>query len=253
MKKFVKKLLCVMLVVCVILPGVVFDVEVATATASTTDDKYNVSYDSSKYTIKWAARRKVYSYNQYGSMWSDLDKGDKLGSASIDIYYLEPKESREGEYYAIAGCRVLMNPVKVSGDVKGMSMLTHIGIETINDDSRECSPTLDTYDNEKVILIQNRDDNKYAIWDYDYEFKDGDVKWNEYLFSTSVVTAQVEYRLDDKPTDENFYDCIPKAIEYEIIFGAGDTKTGKVAKHFGFDSNWELSECVGKLDLKVAY
>lgn len=110
--------------------------------AISADDKVAVTYDTSKYTYLGISRVKVTCYSQYGSMWSDLDKGDKLGYALIRFYYLEPKNSAgNGAYYGITGVQVSMNPCDVAGDISGMSQLAKFGIKTINSASRVCSPT----------------------------------------------------------------------------------------------------------------
>lgn len=148
MKKLIKKCLSITLVVCVMASMMIVDVSLANAatfstTPSSPDDKFVVSYDSSKYTIYWVSRKKITSKSQYGSMWWNLDEDDKLGTATIRTYYLEPKSSVGGYYYAIAGCQVSMDPVDVAGDVTGMSQLADFRIKTINEDSRVCSPTVE--------------------------------------------------------------------------------------------------------------
>lgn len=150
MKVLLKKCLCMALVMCMIVPMMMFDASVVGAeekkfsTSKGADDKYYVSYDSSKYKIYWVSRKKVTARSQYGSMWSDLDKDDKLGTATIRAYYLEPKSAVDGSsYYAMAGCQISMDPEDVAGDVSGMSQMAHIKIKTPNEDSRVCSPTVE--------------------------------------------------------------------------------------------------------------
>lgn len=149
MKKLLKKCVCMTLVVCMMASMMISDASIVNAeekkfsnTSRSQDDKYYVSYDSSKYTIYWVSRKTVTLKSQYGSMWWDLDEGDTLGTATIRAYYLEPKSAVEGYYYAMAGCQISMDPQDVAGDVSGMSQLSHIKIDTINEDSRVCSPTV---------------------------------------------------------------------------------------------------------------
>lgn len=108
------------------------------------EERYDVVYDSSKYDIYWVCREEIVCKSDYGSMWRYLDKGDTLGSATIRMYYLEPKNKVNSCYYAMAGCKVDMDPVKVKGNVVGMSQMAEFGILTPNPDSRVCSPTADT-------------------------------------------------------------------------------------------------------------
>lgn len=108
------------------------------------EDKYEVAYDSSKYNIYWVARVSYTLKSQYGSMWRKLDKNDKLGTATIRLYYLEPKKDLDGKYYAISGCKINMDPLIVEGSVVGMSQLAEFGISTPNPSSRICSPTVES-------------------------------------------------------------------------------------------------------------
>lgn len=110
--------------------------------ANSPDDKFVVSYDSKKYKIYWVGRKTITFRSQYGSMWRNLDEDDKLGTATIRTYYLEPKKAVNKKYYAIAGSQVSMDPIDVAGDVTGMSQMADIRIKTINADSRVCSPTV---------------------------------------------------------------------------------------------------------------
>lgn len=154
MKKILKKCLCIILVMCSIFTKMMFEIPVVDA-AITSSDKYSVSYDSSKYTIFWITREKINCYSQYGSMWGDLDKGDKLGSATLRFYYLEPKSKTDGSYYAKAGCQISMDPTSVAGDVSGMSQLAKIGIKTPNADSRVCSPTVGILNVQKTKSVDS--------------------------------------------------------------------------------------------------
>lgn len=303
MKKLLKKCVCMTLVVCMMASMMISDASIVNAasfstTPSSPDDKFYVSYDSSKYTIYWVSRTKITSRSQYGSMWSDLDKGDKLGTATIRAYYLEPKSSTGGYYYAMAGCQISMDPssLRRTGDVFGMSQLAHIKIQTINEDSRVCSPTKEvlniqaskttsssgnftagtgvkynfstksweasgqfsfgntwgssssyTYNKTNVSLTQHNKDGVYAGWKYDYKSKDGDITWNEYLFSSSKVAGQVVYRLNGKPTYSNRANNIPVKLSYDIRFGAGDTSTGEVANRLGPSTNRDMSIMTGTI------
>ena len=119
----------------------------------TTQDEYSVTYDSSKYSIYWVSRRTINCKNQYRSMWKNLDKGNNLGTATIRMYYLEPKLPLNGVYYAMSGCKINMDPTKVKGSVYGMSQLAEFGIATPNKDSRVCSPTVES------LQIQATKDN----------------------------------------------------------------------------------------------
>ena len=107
-----------------------------------TEDKFSVSYDSSKYNIYWVSRKVIKCRSQHGSMWSNLDKGNLLGTATIKVYYLEPRGPVGYSYYATAGCQVSMNPVDLKGNVTGMAQMADFGIKTPNEDSRICSPTV---------------------------------------------------------------------------------------------------------------
>lgn len=146
MKKESKKLMCLMLVVVMLIATVQTEANAATESSFGTnkggDDKYSISYDDSKYKIYWSSRKKIVFNSQYGSTWLDLDKGDKLGTATIKAYYLEPLKSIGGEYYAMAGCQVSMDPVDLSDNVTGMSQLAEFKIGTRNPESRTCSPTV---------------------------------------------------------------------------------------------------------------
>ena len=79
-----------MLLLSLFLPTVFMESNVAKA-AYSPDDECKISYDSSKYTAVWMSRKKIIMRSQYGSMWKDLDEDDKLGSATIRFYYLQPK------------------------------------------------------------------------------------------------------------------------------------------------------------------
>lgn len=122
----------------------IMNICVQTYAATDADDSYYVSYDPEYYHKVVATRYKRYCYCQYGSMWSNLDKGDRLGSFTVRMYYLEPLKKADGKnYYAIAGCQVSMDPEDVRGYVTGMSQYALFGINTINEDSRVCSPNVD--------------------------------------------------------------------------------------------------------------
>lgn len=203
---------------------------------SSLNRKAVVSYDESKYQIYWTARVKITSRNQYGSGWSNLDEGDVLGTATINTYYLEPKESEEdGGYYAIAGCQVRMEPEEVDGNVKGMSQMAEFGLATENEDSRLCFPSIGTFDEPNIIFIQKDKNGDFASWSYDYKSKDGDVKCNSYLMSPNEVDGQVKFRINDK---SNY---IPGEMCYNIRFGAGNVDTGKVANRVGFSTKRDMS------------
>ena len=124
MKNKIKKCICMALVMCMATSMLIADVQNVQAVDFSTyyapEDTFEVSYDESKYTIFWASRKKITCKSQYGSMWGNLAKNDKLGTATIRIYYLEPKEKTGGYYYGTTGCQVSMNPVMVKGDVSGM-------------------------------------------------------------------------------------------------------------------------------------
>ena len=135
-----KRIISLLLVMCMVASIMIIDVK--KVHAASVQDKFTVYYDTSKYDIYWMARRSVTCYSQYGSMWSDLDEDDKLGSATIRTYYLKPKYKTGDKYYGKVGCQITMNPVSVAGDVVGMSQLAKIQILTPNSASRVCSPTV---------------------------------------------------------------------------------------------------------------
>ena len=110
-------------------------------TSFSTSDKPQVTYNKNAYTQYCISRVKVTCKSDYRSMWSNLDKGDTLGEATIRAYYLEPKSKTDGVYYAIAGCEVQMNPQSLGGNVMGMSQLADFRIKTKNPYTRVCSPT----------------------------------------------------------------------------------------------------------------
>lgn len=106
------------------------------------DDKFEIKYDKSLYNVYWFARKRLIFRSQYGSWWSDLDEGDRLGTATIKTCYLQPKKKMGSGYYGIACCKVSMDPCDVDGTVTGMSQYAKIDIRTVNPDSRICLPTV---------------------------------------------------------------------------------------------------------------
>lgn len=124
-------------------------------------DKYEVEYDSSNYTMFWVCRVTYTLKSQYGSMWKNLDNDDKLGTATLRLYYLEPKNDLDGKYYAITGCKINMDPVIVKGSVVGMSQLAEFGISTPNPTSRICSPTVQSI--EAQVTNSSYADNDFKV------------------------------------------------------------------------------------------
>lgn len=110
------------------------------------DDEINIKYNSKYYTEYVMSRGTITMYSQYGSMWSDLDEDDELGEAIVRFCYLEPKDKLDGKYQAICCCQVSMEPETVKGNISGMSQLADIKIETINENSRVCAPTVSALD-----------------------------------------------------------------------------------------------------------
>lgn len=163
MKKFVQKL-CLVLLFSMLLTVLMTNVNIVNAESFKAngyeeDDKFKVSYDSQKYKIYWVSRKKITARSQYGSWWSDLDEGDRLGTATIRTYYLEPKSKVNGAYYAIAGCQISMDPcgLRKDGDIYGMSQQAQFGIKTINPDSRVCSPTKSILNSQVTKTSNNTD------------------------------------------------------------------------------------------------
>ncbi len=149
-KCFAKRFIALVLVCCAVITGLKVNPKAAEAkdycfayNSGSEDDKFEVSYDKTKYNIYWVSRKKITCYSQYRSTWSALDKGSKLGTATLRIYYLEPKTKTGGSYYAITGCQVSMDPVTLEGNVRGMAQKVSIWINTINEDSRVCSPSVE--------------------------------------------------------------------------------------------------------------
>lgn len=204
--------------------------------------------------MHYVSRKKIVCRNQYDSKWAELDKNSKLGTTTIKVCYLEPKEKTGDYYYAMAGCEVSLTPVKLSGDIFGMAQLAQFGIKTINEDSRVCLPRIDTPNVQdsmegKIIFIQQTKNGEYASWRYDYKSKEGDIEWNKYFISPSKVVGQVEYRLDEKYTPQTKLLYMPAEVYYEIRFGAEDSSNGKVANRLGFSKNRDLSVMTGKIQL----
>ena len=220
-------------------------------------NKFDVSYNRLQYHCWWVTRTTITFRSQYGSMWWHLDEGDKLGTATIRAYYLEPKISLGGRYYAMAGCQVSMDPCDVSGDVTGMSQLADFRIKTKNADSRVCSPTVDMLEIQYTETKQKTNsftagtglkyNNAKRFWEVSSDFDFANVSGSSSSYTYNIKNVSLTQKNKNGDHASWRYDYISKNNNY--TWNAYLMSSSKVAGQVVYDIGCYPSESNRKYNI----